>query len=301
MSGSFNQALERVIEGDPEALLGFGLERHTTAGLRYPSGIFQWEERLAARGDGTAELLSRRSIAEVSGEEIGLYRQGLELDRASKLASLVRDTDLLGQPLFRVEPGDVGVRITVVAEGAVGEKNIGVRDPAALEPIQPLLAELDRLAMEIRHSPAMTLRLELDVPAEARPGQIEMPVVVRFINSGPQGYWVRHPRLLASLDRTETARLFFGSADRAGPDITPLPTEMHGAPLISTNSVDSDMLWVPANGVAEHHATAKVLFRDYGTYLLRAMWASYEGEETVAGQPRLRGAAYSNEISVEVK
>jgi hypothetical protein len=64
--------------------------------------------------------------------------------------------------------------------------------------------------------------------------------------------------------------------------------------------VQRPLLWLGPGATESRHFTATVDLSP-GSYLMRASYASYQGEDTVAGQPLLRGCAFSAESTVEVR
>ena len=286
MNRAVNELLERLLE-DHEALLpGFGLERLTLAGEPIGPSTYLWEERLTLQGSGDVGLDTRRSIADMSGEEIGEYRSTECEETVLGLVRLVRETGLDELPAFEIDPIDVRVRFSIVGGGTCHEYPISVQDPEALEPLQPLLGELDRLALEVRKHPVATLGVSLELPSEAGVGEHQLPVMLRFRNSGNVGTWVTHPGAMEGTPE---------------PDVTPVSPEIFSAPLSPAQGDDDRLLWLAGPSEVALESTASVSLPDPGTYLARAVYSCYSGEDTVGGQRRVRGCVFSNELAIEVE
>ena len=301
MNRAVNELLERLLE-DHEALLpGFGLERLTIAGEPIGPSTYLWEERLTLQGSGDVGLDTRRSIADMSGEEIGEYRSTECEETVLGLVRLVRETGLDELPAFEIDPIDVRVRFSIVGGGTCHEYPIGVQDPEALEPLQPLLGELDRLALEVRKHPVATLGVSLELPSEAGVGEHQLPVMLRFRNSGNVGTWVTHPGAMEGTPETDHCSLLYCYREELEPDVTPVPPEIFSAQLDSTQADQEALLWLAGASEVALESTASVSLPDPGTYLARAVYSCYSGEDTVGGQRRLRGCVFSNELAIEVE
>lgn len=303
-------ALDRAAVGDETTLAGFGLERITA------SSPF-WEERLAIDGTGRVTLRTRRSIADVSGEAIGAYAFDAGCDAAASVAKQVRAAALLSFSAVHVEPFGVRTIVSIVAGGAAQRVVVG-GGPERLAPLGPLLQELDRLAMAARRHPEMTLGLELETAAPLRRGMTEVPVVLRFRNVGNTGYWMTEPssfppglgtdddakRMPATEDgvdwRREHCLVWFGFREPETPGVTPLPVEVTRGALAPEDRGLPPLVWMPPRGAIERRFRAAIPLHEAGSLVVRASFASYAGDDTIAGRPRLRGCVFSNDLSSEI-
>lgn len=305
MNEAFRQALGGLLKGDEGLRAGFGLERRTTAGPPIPPDAFCWEESLTVQGNGNIALKTRRSIADVSAEPIGEFQSAQGKDVVMNLVRLVLDSGLDVQPPFRVEPTDVQVRLGVIVGGITHASSIGMRDPAALAPLRPLLQQLDRLAAEARKYPVISLALQLERPPAMTAGRMEIPVDLSFVNTGLSGFWITHPSTLASRDAsgattTEHCGFLCGRRPDPQPGITPLPMALERSPLVAAAMDGKAFLWVPPSSRVSIRFTAAVGFPSTGTYVARAVFSSYQGDDSLGGQPRLRGCVFSNEVTLPV-
>jgi hypothetical protein len=295
------QALTAAARGDAAALAGFGLERFTVSGGGIPPAGYEWEESLTITGDRTVRLLSRRSIADVSSEPIGEFRDSCGKETLRALIDLLREARLDELPPFRVEPTETRVRIIVAAGGIRQQIPIGLSDPAAIQPLMPLFQELDRLATAVRTNPRMTLQLSLELPNGARAAKVRMPVTLRLRNSGDTGYWLTHPRTLKRTPPWERVSLLYGMRPEIQPGFTPPPIELHEAGLDPAQAEERDLMWLAGSSELELRLTGVIEFPSPGLYLARAVYSSYAGEDLVAGRPRLRGCAFSNQTEMQVR
>jgi len=278
----------RAVAAVPALLSGFGVERVTER-----DGL--WFERLSISGGGRVHLCSNRSFGDASGEEIGCFETDLAAPRVDQL---VRDVQavLPGGPAPNLSPGDVRVTLSVIAAGARWERVVGGAPPD-LEPYQPLLRTLDALAFEVRAHPLRTLAMELKLGAPLQAGEQSVPVTLTFENRGTAGYWLRNPSAFADQE-TEHARLWYAPQPSVQPGMTPLPPEPTYVELEPVARADRPLIWIAPQSTETRRFTAAVAL-DQVPYFLRAGFAGYDGADTVAGQPHLRGCVFSNELEIE--
>ncbi|MDH4156117.1 MAG: hypothetical protein OEW00_02435 [candidate division Zixibacteria bacterium] len=300
MDKPLEHTLDRALRGDQNILSGFGFERMTTVTPEIVPGTCAWEEKLTVRADGHVSLFTRRSITEASSEIIGHFESSQDKDALLDLIRLVKESPFDRQPRVRIDPGDVSVRLRFVIGGAWYEHYTSPKDPRAMDAIGPLLQELDRLGAEARHRPVMALELRLEMPDEVKPGENMLPVNLTFANPGREGFWVTHPGSLDAAQPSEHCRLLYGRQPEIEENITPLPMEIVTADLKRTKKDDPPLIWIPAEAEVRYQFVAKLNLRDPGTYLARAAFSSYSGEDIVGGQPRLRGCVFSNEVRIRV-
>ncbi len=293
MSGgapSFREALGVVGRG-PEEWKRFAIERQTLSGE-------WWQERLTLDGSGRATLSTLRSFGEASGEEIGRYEAVLGTDRLPNVLRAL-ETCLAERAPARLEPSDLRILIDAVADGARFTRVAG-GPPPQLEPYLDLMNELNRYARDLREHPLATLTLEFRLAAAPRHGTQEARVEVTFRNRGREGYWIRNPLAENEDEDGEHLRLLVAHVPYVEPGVTPLPPEPAGAPLFAAEESDRALLWI---GPGESRAMAFVarLELEPGRHLMRVGFATYEGEDRLAGRHRLRGCAFSPEQSFEVE
>jgi len=301
MDGSVNELLGRLLDEDEALLAGFGLERLTIAGQLIEPATFPWEERLTIQGSGESCFATRRSIADASGEEIGEYSSPQSREVVLNLLRLLREADLDELPLFEIDPIDLRVRLTLVGAGSHHLFVIGVQDPELLEPLQPLLQEMDRLALEVRKRPVATLGVDLEMPLTVRAGEHQLALTLGFRNSGDVGLWVTHPGAMEEAPETDRCALLHFYREELEPDVTPVFPPIAAAPLTPAEGEHGTLLWVAGGSEVSLELTALVNFPDPGTYLTRVVHSCYSGGDTIGGRRRLRGCVFSNELAIEVE
>jgi len=99
---------------------------------------------------------------------------------------------------------------------------------------------------------------------------------------------------------TEHVRLWYAQRPVEEPGMMPLPLKQYCVGLAPIVRVERPLLWLGAGETESRQFSAPVDLSP-GSYLMRASYASYDGEDTVAAQPLLRGCAFSAEITVEVR
>jgi hypothetical protein len=293
-------ALSEAAKGNPTALANFGIERATVGGLGIPPAGYEWEERLTLDGDGHLRLQTRRSISDDGLEAIGEFSLSCDDTVVANTIELLRDARLDEMPRSRIEPSELRLQITLAAGGAHQQTTISLNDPDSIDRAAPLLSELDRLALLARENPVKTLSIRLEMPPRAPAARVALSLSLTFINEGTAGYWLTHPNALAPAVSWERAALLYGKKPEIRPGITPLPVELSESPLQAADQKDADLFWLGPGGSVEHQFTTTMNFSEPGTYLARATYSTYAGEDQVAGRARMRGCAFSNEVEIEV-
>ena len=80
--------------------------------------------------------------------------------------------------------------------------------------------------------------------------------------------------------------------------VTPLPPQPIWVALEPVTRADRPLIWIAPQSRDTRRFTASLTL-DPVAYLVRADFASYEGADTVAGQPHLRECAFSRELEIE--
>jgi hypothetical protein len=300
MSDRLTKALDRILEGDTQLLESAGFARVTTTGAQTPSGIFEWEDRLEIRGDGTVRQTTYRSFADGPGQEPGVYE--LKKDRAYLLGILrtLREASVDALPPARVEPNDVGIRLSAVAGGAYIEWAVAAGDHLALRPVQPLLNQFVPLTLQLLDHPVMTLGLDCSAPAQAKVGSAPLTVGLRFRNSGSRGYWLVHPAKIVEDGRFEHCGLQYGIKPVVRDDIMPRPIQILRATLKPVANDSPDLIWITGHSETQINCTAQVDFPELGRYFMRAAFSTYAGGITASSQPRFVGGVFSQDVEVTV-
>lgn len=300
MSDRLTKALDRILEGDTQLLESAGFARVTTTGARTASGIFEWEDRLEIRGDGTIRQTTFRSFAEAPGQEPGVYE--LKKDRAYVLSVLrmLREAGLDALPAGRVEPNDVGIRLSAVAGGAQVEWAVAASDQMALRPVQPLLNQFIPLTLQLLDHPVMTLGLDCSAPAQAKVGSARLAIGLRFRNSGSRGYWLAHPAKIVEDGRFEHCGLQYGIKPVVRDDIMPRPLQILRATLKPVGNDAPDLIWAGGHSETPVNCTAQIDFPEPGRYFMRAAFSTYAGGISASSQPRFVGGVFSKDVEVAV-
>jgi len=300
MSDRLTKALDQILEGDAQLLESAGFARVTTTGARTPSGIFEWEDRLEIRGDGTIRQTTYRSFADGPGQEPGVYE--LKKDRAYllNLFTALRDAGLDALPAGRVEPADVAIRLSAVAGGASVEWAVAAADHTSLRPVQALLNQFVPLTLQLLDHPVMTLGLDCSAPAQAKVGSARLTIGLRFRNSGSRGYWLAHPAKIVEDGRFEHCGLQYGVKPVVRDDIMPRPIQILRATLQPTGTDAPDLIWVGGHSETPVTCTAQISFPEPGRYFMRAAFSTYAGGTTASSQPRFVGGVFSKDVEVTV-
>lgn len=274
----------------PSLLPGFGIERRTVR-------ADAWDERLAVLGTGKADLATVRSFGDASGDAIGHYATVLPAQQIHELVAATLTT-LVDVPPPRLSPGDVRVLVTVVACGCRLDRVMGGLPPD-LEPYQPLLQALDRAALATRRQARSVLGLGLELPASLPAGAQPVSAVLSFANPGSEGAWMRNPSAGGGDGEHEHVRLWYAERPVERIGVTSLPVEPGWVALEAEPRAQRPLLWLGAGEQEDRHFVASLAL-DPGTYLVRASFASYEGQDTLVGHPLLRGCVFSSEHTLEV-
>jgi hypothetical protein len=286
---SMREALAALTRA-PALKASFGVERVTVrADL--------WKEHFSVQGVGKAALSTVRSFGDTGGDEIGRYQSHLpesDVDDLVRAASATLD----GGPGAPLAPGDVRVLITLVACGSKLTHVVG-GGPEALAPYTELLAALDRTAFQTRQKPVCTLKLDMELPHRVSPGTPSISVVLTFSNRGSEGTWIRSPAAGMEDVPTEHVRLWYAALPQEEPGVTPLPMEPEFTPLVPSPRVQRPLLWL-GPGDSESRQFVATPSLDPGSYLVRASFASYAGDDSIGGQNLLRGCVFSPEQTLEV-
>jgi hypothetical protein len=300
----FTEALEKAIGGDDGLLAGFRLERRTLAGPYLGPNALMVEEHLTVTGSGDTDLLSRRSMADISGEEIGEFHVTRSREVVRALLRAVRQSGLEQTPVFSIGPGDVRMEVNVTVGDFQQRATIGFSHPGALQPLQPLLQEMDRAASEARKRAVASLSLHLQAPGQTAQEAETLQLTLVFQNTGSEGCWITHPSRQGDPTAAEHCLLKFGLKPEVLPGITPLPVEVQTVGAQYTDLDAQNLLWVPPFGQVSFRFSASPHFTQTGGYLMRVSYASYQGgdriEQNGKAHIRLRGCVFSNEVEVQV-
>jgi hypothetical protein len=300
MNRILDKALTQALQGSPEHLEEFGLERVLLAGAGIPGAGPEWEERFSLTGSAVLSLSTRRSMGDLSFEPIGKFQLAASREMIRGVIQQLRDARLDEVPPCQLGVADAKIRVTVAAGGILQQVSIGTQDAAAAPSIQPLLQELDRLAGMVRASGVRTMRLNLSMPYHLRAAvKMRLQVALEFQNTGDEGYWVTHPGAMERSAPWERCSLLFGRKAESASGMPVSASEIYEVALEPAHSGGLDLFWVGGESETEQSFTATLVLPAPGTYVARAVYSSYAGEDQVGGQPRMRGCVFSNEVEIE--
>lgn len=285
-----------------DPLPGFGLECRRTRGRRTPSGCMRWEENWQIAGSGMVRCTTFRSLGDQPGAEAGIWQVRLEPQDIRPLAEVLVETRLHEARPYHVEPGNLMIRVQVVA-GGLAESQLLSGDLTdhlnKFRPVQLEAAELMNRAME---APLRTVGLSIELPLRLPRSKVRVPVAFTLHNSGVQGHWVRNPLsafpALAEND-IETNRLYVALQPQRVPGETPLPPVPVAVDLeLPAGSVretgDYEYIWLDAGEAQTFELSAALDLRQPGEYLFWGEFASYTSLQPVDGKPRFAGAVFSD-------
>jgi hypothetical protein len=292
MNAPFAAALDRALQGDAQALAGFGLEQQTlTAPL--------WDDRISVDGAGSITVTSKRAPGDKGGASIGTFAGKLGKAEFTALLTALRALALHPPPSSRSEAYETRVVLSAVCGGHTFGLGVAAH-PDQLAPLQPVLLPLGAAHGQALKGPVRTLQAVLALPAGVQSGA-PVPVQLHLVNAGPEGYWVQNPHLLENKHDKDRVGLSYAAPiafeqGKAPTPVTPrralLSTPKSAAPLEGRPRY----LWVPGKGEAVL-ALEALLEPVLGAELvLRAELFVEGGPERVAGQPVLRGAVFSADL-----
>jgi|JI10StandDraft_1071094.scaffolds.fasta_scaffold56573_4 hypothetical protein len=279
-----------LLTTDALSLAGFGIERICSAAPL-------WEERLTVDAEGAVQLSTRRSLSDVSGESIGTFGQPGRRDVLMQIVAALQAVNWPAPMGAAPRPYAMQIRLSTVLNGELRSVALPV-EPQSLAPLAPLLQLLDRLAAEVRQRPVRSLALAAECAAPRAQGTHELTLALRLRNKGEAGYWVTAPGSTAAAE-TDSCTLYFAALPKPEPGVTPLPVTPRTALLRSVTSSEP-LIWIGPHSEYVQHLRGRVDLDSAGTWSMRIGFATYSGEDTIAGQPRMRGCAFSNDLGLGV-
>ena len=301
MSDPFNQAIEQALRGDAALLETFRLELHTYAGPLAGAGALQWQDRLVIRGGGEITLLSRHSLIEANGRDIGEYRIAASREMISALLRTIRQTPLATTPAPSIGPNDVTTELSVVIGNAQQGNLIGYTNPSAIAPLKPLLDVLNDLKAETRKRPVASLALHAELPQRLTLRVVSLPVPLTFRNDGSETAALTHPTQLSPPTPLEYCRLTYWAKPVFRDDIMPLPSPRSNVVLSLTNREIQEIMEIPAFGTVTQQFHADFSFPEPAVYMAHIAYSTYRGSDRLKERIRLRGCVYSNLLEIAVE
>ncbi len=287
-------ALDRALKGDGRVLSGLGIEERVVS-------LPEWDDRIAVDGAGAVTYTSRRPTGDSGGDPIGVFRDRMEKKELMALIRAMRQIAAAPPPVARSEAYELRILLSAVAEGHIFE----ISEPANGEALEPLRSVLDPLQNAIGKAidhPVRSLTVAIELP-DGVAWSGGTPVVVHLRNAGEQGAWVANPLTLPNVADRDRAELIYRKPMVFTPGIAPAPEPLNRAPLLPRmKTVDEPRyLWVPTGGDVPVPMQAEIKIGDAKELAFRAALFMNEGDEIVAGQPRIRGTVFSADVKVPIK
>jgi hypothetical protein len=295
MSEVLIESLDRALQGDPQALKGLGIER---AVITSPS----WDDRTSVDGAGDVTFKSRRAGADRGGTPIGDFRTTLSKEELQAVIRGLRAVVAATPPPMRAEPYEARVLLEAVIEGRLyryGTKAF----PTALEPLQPLLMPLNAAVQKAYAKPVRSLTLSLET-SDSAPRAGAVTATLRLRNGGEEGFWVSNPAALPNQKEHERAEMVYAAPLVFTPGVSPVPVTPRRTLLAPRGPArdEARYCWIPPKGELsvqlQGHVEAPA---DAKQLVLRAELYLDEGADEIAGQPRLRGSVFSEDVTVTVR
>ncbi len=285
MIPAFNPVLDRVL-AEPALVEQCGVE------VSFHRGRFV-EQVLRLSGDG---LLSYRSSGNEVGEEaIGTFEARLPPQEMKQTLKILRETPLDQSPSKPAGPRDLQGRVSVLAAGEVAEVAFAVTPFARY--LDAWLERISQLEDAAVKSPRSAMRLEARIAPKLRAAQA-VEITLAFVALGTEGMWITHPASLhapAEGDQVFVSAGFPDSAEskEAG------GTKFESLP-IRFEPVKASYLWLAPGKRLELKGKVH-LPAGTGLWIGRAAYSSWSGKDQIAGRPRLRGTAFSNDLEATVE
>lgn len=300
MDPILRKAFTAARAGHEGLLAGFGIERFIIYGGAAPPNSRQWEDRLSILGSGTGEYRTLRPLTDEGGGPAGFFRGAVGRQDIVDVIGLIEETGLLDAAPFRIEPGDMLIRVSLIIGGMHVVKFVGINDPVRLSPLQPLFNRLQQIELQLKRSPVRSLEIEMALPTKATTGVQQLPVTLRFTNRGSEALWLNHPRSLGRGAYTDRCTMEYGFRPPPEPGVTPLPIELMETSLRSEAESGIQMIWLAPGTSQDSHLVAEVNFHRPGEFLARGIFSNYDGEDAVGGVPRFRGCVFTVDRQIQV-
>jgi hypothetical protein len=283
-------ALDRVLQGDPDALQGFGVEQR----LFVQAG---WEDTLSVDGQGQVAYLTHGS--DRLGEDVGLFRAQLSPEELRPLLLGARALAAASLSPARAEAYDARVTLAVVA-GGHHLRFTTAAQPAALQQLEPLSLPLQRALMKAVQHPVRALAISVAVPHGLVRGAPAL-FLLHLHNTGTEGMWVPNPAALANRKGGDRVAITWAPLLKRTPGVTPVPAVPQRALLApETAAARPAHLWLAPKGDLDVPLVATLeLPADLTELVLGAELVARDGDETLAGRPCFRGSLLSGDVVVQ--
>lgn len=284
-------ALDRALQGDHDALQGFGVEQR----LFVQAG---WEDTLSVDGAGQVTYFTHGS--DRLGDDVGLYRAQLSAD---ELKPVLLGAKALAQAALkpaRAEAYDARVTISMVA-GGHHLRFTTAAQPASLQQLEPLSLPLQRALMKAVQHPVRALAISVTVPHGVVRGAPAL-FLLHLHNSGTEGMWVPNPAAIANRKEGDRVAITWAPLLERTPGVTPVPVAPQRA-LLSPQGAARDLpahLWLLPKADLDVPLLATLeIPAGLAELVLGAELVARDGEETLAGRPCFRGSLLSADVIVQ--
>lgn len=284
-------ALDRVLQGNHDALHGFGVEQR----LFVRTG---WEDTLSVDGEGQVTYLTHGS--DRLGADVGLFRAQLSQDELRPVLLGAKAIAKAALAPARAEAYDTRVTVSIVAGGGHLSFTTAAQ-PAALQQLDPLTLPLQRALMKAVQHPVRALSISVAVPHGVVRGAPAL-FLLHLHNSGTEGMWVPNPATLSNRKDGDRIAITWAAIPKATPGVTPVPTAPQRS-MLSPQSESPELpawLWLAPKADLDVPLLATLdIPAALGELVLGAELVARDGEETLAGRPCFRGSLLSADVVVQ--
>lgn len=278
---------------------GFAFERKVSAESPIPGGS-RIEDRLLLKGDGGLEYATRGSQTHAGGKEAGLYRAQVPPERVKAFLAVLARMDLDSLEPQQVELPSALISLQAIGAGWKAHTVLGKKDPNALKPLAPLFQEISSLIDIAWESPVWAVSLESRIRKTIGD---RIAVQLEFKNRGQEGVWLTNPMGEGFDRKSGCFRISFAKKKALPPGVTPIPKppkyeELEPDPRMENPDPTGELIWIKPGASCILNMASR-LPEASDAYLVGADYASYAGEDRVAGKYRLRGALYSLDTLIQ--
>lgn len=275
----------------------YKLEYSAHGGPELGAGVHEreWSLKLDS-ADGSASLEKHRSDSDAAGEPVGLFRAQLPPEKfwsLFQLAHRVRLPEL-------APAGGGGMRSSLMTlkleqGGARVEKAFSSGDIKALDQLEPLLEELNRIFGAMSNSPVAAIRTMVAyVPRERR-----FDFVVA--NIGTEPVCVGDPRFIVPGNPKLWAGVRVAEMPYERPGYTSPPLQWAQVPLSKPVQASGVPIVIKAGEKFTAPTAIWSAARPGVRYIAQAVLSDYSGPREAPGCYRIRGAAFSEAIEFTLK
>jgi hypothetical protein len=275
----------------------YKLEYSSYGGPEMSAGVHQreWSLKLDS-ADGSALLEKRRSDADMPGEPVGIFRAQLPPEKfwaLFQLAQRVRLPELT--PRGGGGLGSSVLTLTLEQGSTRVEKAFSSGDIAALDQLDPLIEELNRILGAMNNSPVAAIRAMVAyAPRERR---FDFTVA----NIGTEAVCIGDPRFIAPGDPMQFAAVRVAEFPEERPGYTAPPLQWVQIPLAKPVQASGVPIVIRAGEKFTAPTAVWTAARPGVRYIAQAVLSDYSGPRETPGCYRIRGAAFSESVEFTLK